>query len=150
MCFVLFWLFSPLLRLLSPFAFWDPSYTHAKYCSTSHWGSIHFVSMFLILFRLDNVYGSVFKFTYIFFLHLQPAIKSPSRDLLIAYTVLFSSRISIWSFITFSISLLTFPIYSFLVVIFSFKSLDIFIIAALMFLSANANIWVISEIVCLD
>lgn len=150
--FCLFFFFFFLSHLLSSLSFWDPSHTYNQI--PSHKGQVTLALLTLyqyVFFWLDRIifYTSVFKFTYLFFCHLQLAFNSLSRDLFISCIVLFSSRISIWFFTTFPMSLLVFPIYSFFLVIFSFTSLNTFAVATLKFGSANSTIWALSEMVCL-
>ena len=69
----------------------------------SHWTTRKVPSIVFLLFRLDNFYDSVSKFTYFFFCHFWLTIKSLPRDLWISCIIFFSSTISIWFFITVSI-----------------------------------------------
>ena len=69
----------------------------------SHWTTRKVPSIVFLLFRLDSFYDSVFKFTCFFFCHFWLTTKSLPRDLWISCIIFFSSRISIWLFITVSI-----------------------------------------------
>lgn len=117
--------------------------------------SLFFIHFFFLLLRPSNFICSIFKFL-ILFSALSNLLFNPSSECFISDTVIFSSRISVWSLFIISVSLLTFSFCSYIVFLmsfsylstFSFSFLNIFKTVDLKFLSGLSQRWFLSMYFC--
>ena len=101
------------LCLLSNLNIYSKIFSTFYYCPTSSSDSIHCLAsiFFSLLFRLDNFYWFICKFTDAFLCHIHSANESIHWILKFLATIVFNSKITTWLFIVFSISLLILSIF---------------------------------------
>lgn len=117
--------------------------------------SLFFIHFFFLLLRHSNFICSIFK-CLILLSALSNLLFNPSGECFISKTVIFSSRISVWSLFVISISLLTFSFCSYILFLMSFSYLSIFSISflnifktvVLKLLSGLSQKWFLSMYFC--